>query len=192
MATATARSLEGLMHDLTDEELLALTDSNNRPLLKKFLAEHIAQMWHPVSYDQSLGLVALIKRAVGERNLGNINSNITPERFKLAGTGVRRVLCRVEPYLDNETSEQAAVRLTAAGHILGNTGDLAGFLHDHLEQVAKWPGWVLAISQDSRWTYPDGRVYVPYANVDGAYRSFNLYGFRGQLNSDYGVLVVSE
>lgn len=31
----------------------------------------------PTTYDQSLGLRKLIERAVGDRNLGNINSNIT-------------------------------------------------------------------------------------------------------------------
>lgn len=42
MATATARALTGLMHDLTDEELLAHTESSNRTALKEFLAERIA------------------------------------------------------------------------------------------------------------------------------------------------------
>ena len=38
METATTRALLGLGNDLTDPELLALTDSGNRPGLKKFLA----------------------------------------------------------------------------------------------------------------------------------------------------------
>lgn len=41
MRNATARSLTGLVNDLNDDELLALTDSVNRPLLKEFLAERI-------------------------------------------------------------------------------------------------------------------------------------------------------
>ncbi len=194
MVTATARwSLIGrLMYDLTDEELLALTDSGNRSVLKEFLTARIAQMWHQVSYDQSLGLVPLIERAVGERNLDSIRRDITPERFKLAGTGVRSMKARVEAYLKGETREQAAKRLTDAGHILGNTGDLAGFLHDHPDEMEKW-GWVDVISEESRWTSPDGCVLVPYAYVGGAsrdFRDFGLHGFRDGRLFGYGLLVV--
>jgi len=192
MAIATARAVTGLLHDLTDDEVLALTDSGNRPLLKEFLAIRIAQMWRVVSYDQSAGLLPLIKLALGTKNAGNINPDITKERFPLRGNGVRLVNCRVEAYLDGETSEQAAERLVAAGHILGDTGDLAGFLHDHPKQVAKLPGWVLAISQDSRWADSDGCVCVPIACVFGGGRDFDLDGFRRQLDSDYGVLVLGE
>ncbi|MBI4135541.1 hypothetical protein HY477_02295 [Candidatus Uhrbacteria bacterium] len=193
MATnqTTARALLGLGHDLTDDELLALTDSDNRPALKEFLATRLAQMWRQVSYDQSIGLVALIHRAVGSGNIRNVNTDITQDRFPLKSVGVRSVKCRVEAYLDGETSEQAAKRLTAAGHKLASTGDLAGFLHDHPDQVAQC-AWVLAISEDSRWTYPDGRVSVPGACVDGADRGFRLDGFRARLDSAFGVLVLSE
>jgi len=145
----------------------------------------------PVDYDQSLGLRKLIERAVGPANLGNINSDITAERFKLAGNDVRKMNFRVEPYLNGETSEQAAARLTGAGFTLGNTGDLAGFLHDHPEEVEKW-WWVHAISEDSRWAFSDGVVYVPYARVNGAGRGFSLRGFRNPLDSGYGVLVACE
>ena len=192
MATATARALGGLLHDLTNEELLALTISDHRPALKAFLAALIAKMWHPVSYDQSMGLTALIERAVGPRNLDSINHYIIPERFSLKGKGVWAVKCRVEAYLDGETSEEAAKRLTTAGHILGNTGDLAGFLHDHPDEVAKWQGWVLAISEDSRWADSDGVVCVPDASVYGTRRSFSLGGFRRRLSPRCGVLVLSE
>ncbi|MBU1146656.1 hypothetical protein KKD80_03875 [Patescibacteria group bacterium] len=145
-----------------------------------------------VTYDQSIGLAKIIERAVGRENLGNVNRDITQERFPLKGTGVRKVLCRVEAYLDGETSEEAAKRLLEAGHTLGNTGDLAGFLHDHPEEVAKW-NWVDAISEDSRWTDPDGSVLVPYACVGGAYRYFfRLNDFRLQHNSSDGVLVLCE
>ncbi|MEK7625527.1 MAG: hypothetical protein AAB467_04230 [Patescibacteria group bacterium] len=146
----------------------------------------------PVTYDQSGGPMPLIKLALGEDNLGNINPDITQERFPLRGTGARSVKCRVEAFLDGETGEQAAKRLTDAGHVLGNTGDLAGFMHDHPEEVEKWPGWVLAISEDSRWADPDGHVGVPCAFVDGAFRYFGLGGFRVRFDSDYGVLVLSE
>ena len=144
----------------------------------------------PVTYDQSMGIRKLAEKAVGPNNLGNINSDITPERFPLKGTGARKVKARVVPYLDGETSEEIAVRL--AGCAFGNTGDLAGFLHDHPEEVEKW-GWVLAISEDSRWAHPDdGFVYVPRVVVSGAGRGFGLGGFRRQLGSDYGVLVLCE
>lgn len=51
---------------------------------------------------------------------------------------------------------------------------------------------MLAISEGSRWTRPDGNVYVPYARVSGDYRDFHLRDFRDQLYSYCGVLVSSE
>ncbi len=157
----------------------------------KALFEELSVFGLQVTYDQSLGLRKLIELAVGPANLGNINSDITSARFKLAGTGVRKMSFRVEPYLSGETSEQAAARLTAAGFTLGNTGDLAGFLHDHPTEVEKW-WWVFAISEDSRWARSGGVVYVPYAGVDGARRCFRLVVFRNPLCSRNGVLVACE
>lgn len=192
MAQATARSLFGLGHDLTDDELVTLTATENRPALKVFLAERAKLMWRSISYDQGLGLVPLIKRALGERNAANFNTDITQERFRLKGPSMRSVKCRVEAYLDGETSEQAAKRLTDAGHILASTGDLAEFLHTYPEEVERWSGWVFAISEDSQWSGPDGFVYVPRAGVGGTYRRFALGDFRRQLRSSYGVLVLGE
>lgn len=87
------------------------------------------------TYDQSLGSMELIKRALGPDNAGNLNRDITQERFPLKGTDRRTVNMRVEPFLNGETGEQAAKRLVAAGHVLANIGDLAGYLHDHPEEV---------------------------------------------------------
>lgn len=144
-----------------------------------------------VTYDQSFGLHKLIELAVGSANIENINSYITPERFKLAGIGVRKMNFWVEPYLNGETSEQAVVRLTTAGFTLGNTGDLAGFLHDHPKEVEQW--WcVHAISEDSRWAYSGDVVCVPYVRADSARRRFELVDFRNQLDSFDGVLVACE
>jgi hypothetical protein len=163
-------------------------------MFKKFLRKEpcwTTGISFSVTYDQSLGLTALIKRAVGEANVNNINSDITQERFPLQGKDVRTVNLRVEPRLDGETNEKAAKRLTAAGHILADTGDLAGFLHDHPEEVEKW-SWVVALAKSARWTFPNGCVSVPYANVDGAYRGFSLDGFCDRFRSTFGVLVRSE
>lgn len=188
MAIATARALTGLLHDLTDEEVLALTDSGNRMSLKEFLSERILKMWYKVSYDQSIGLMPLIERAVGERNLGNINRDITRERFKLTGTGVRTVNLRVEPFLNGETGEDCAKRLVSAGHTLENIGELAGFLAEHPEEVEKC-SWVLAIGENSRWSRPGEYVLVPCACVGGTDRRFDLGYFRGEFGSGCGVLV---
>jgi hypothetical protein len=151
----------------------------------------VATVGFAVSYNQSVGLASLIEHGLGDGNRRNVNNDITQERFPLKGDGVRQINCSIEPYLDGETSEQAAVRLVAAGYTLGNTGDLAVFLRDHPKEVEKW-ALVLAISEDSRWAGPGGHVYVPYALVVGTYRYFNLHGFRYQLGSDDGVLVIRE
>ncbi|MEK9158650.1 MAG: hypothetical protein AAB673_01495 [Patescibacteria group bacterium] len=143
------------------------------------------------TYDQSIGLVALIKRGLGPNNDGNFNPDITQARFPLQGADIRTVHLRVEPFRNNETSEQAANRLMAAGHILADTGDLAGFLYDHPQEVAKF-AWVVALAKSARWADPDGHVCVPYACVDGSYRRFILGSFRFQFRSAYGVLVRCE
>lgn len=151
-----------------------------------------SKKWFLVTYDQDLGLVPLIMRALGPRkiDLDNFDSDITPERFNLKGFGVRKVWCRVEANLDDETNEQAAKRLTDAGSVLGNPGDLAGFVHDQPMEMRKWD-YVSAISEDSRWTDPDGAVNVPVAHV-GEYRDYSLNYLHQKGSSDSGVLVVSE
>ncbi len=143
------------------------------------------------TYNQSLGLTELIRLAVGPNNMGNINLNITQARFPLQGAGIRTVHLRVEPFRNNETGEEAADRLTAAGHILADTGDLAGFMHDHPQEVAKFT-WVVALAKSARWTYPDGLVRVPCAYVIGSYRDVRLDIFRLRFGSARGVLVRCE
>ncbi len=142
------------------------------------------------TYDQSIGLRKLMERALGEPNIRNINWDITQGRFKFGMVGIRTVNLWVEPYLDDETSDQAARRLVATGHTLANPGDLASFLHDHPEEAAKW-AWILALSEESRWVY-FGSAFVIYAYVSGARRGFSHCDFRDRLNSRDGVLVSSE
>lgn len=148
-----------------------------------------------ITYDQSVGSMELIQRAVGPNNIRYISPDITSKRFPLKGTDVRTVNVRVEPFLDGETGEQAAERLVAAGHVLANTGDLAGFLLFHPKEVEKW-NWVVALSEDSRWAedmHDHGHVCVPSARVDGAaLRLFRLSFFRTKFRSSDGVLVLCE
>ena len=66
----------------------------------------------PTTYDQFLGLTELIKRAVGKRNLGHINSDITQERFPLHGADVRQVNLRVEK---SSTTKPVSRQKTADG-----------------------------------------------------------------------------
>lgn len=149
--------------------------------------------WHEVVYDQSLGLMKLIELAVGPDNIDNIDREITAERFKLRGTSVRKIWCLVEVCLRGETIGEAAVRLMTTGHTLGYTGDLTGYLRDHHEEVmAKWPGGVLAISEDSQWMDSGSRIFMPRCSVHGTCRDFRLSDSRDRVNSRYGVLVVCE
>lgn len=188
----------------TVEQIRALvteTEPENQPIVKIVQAMRVPvgkppaiqkPVGLPTTYDCSLGLRALIELAVGDPNLVNINPDITQERFPLRGTGIVKVNCRVEPFLSGETGEQAARRLTAAGHILADTGDLAGFLYHHPNEVEKFP-WVVALAETARWTRPGSKVYVPCASVNGAYRNFNLGYFRRQFTSPgCGVLVRCE
>jgi hypothetical protein len=144
-----------------------------------------------IVYDQSIGLEALINRAVGESCLKYRDDNITQERFRLRGTGVRSVRCLVKAYLNSETGEQAARRLTAAGYTLANTGDLAVFFYHHTDEMKKWYS-VEAISEDSRCPDGSGTIYVPCARVYAECREFNLCKLLDQLYAMHGVLVLCK
>jgi len=162
-----------------------ITRANFQAFLEKptkFVADFFA-----TTVNNGVGLISLIKLAVGPNNLSNINSDITPERFKL-GEGVRDVKLQVLPYLDGETSEDCAKRLVSEGHTLENTGELAAFLAQHPEEVERW-SWVFALGEASRWEHPDGSVSMPCAGVDGTDRGFDLDWFGRQCDSRYGVLV---
>ncbi|MBI5022866.1 MAG: hypothetical protein HZC05_01710 [Candidatus Magasanikbacteria bacterium] len=141
-------------------------------------------------YNQAIGLRALIKMAVGKKNVVNINRHLTPEHFKLAWTGIRAVNLRVEPLLDDETGEQAAARLVAAGRTLADVGDLACFMYDYPGEMRRWE-WVFAISVSSRWADDGmGKTFVPFASVRGAHREFKLFFFNNPLNrQSHGILV---
>ena len=142
----------------------------------------------PTTFDQALGLTKLIQLAVGKKNINNINQNITPERFKLAGTDVRTVMLELAPFLDDETGEAAAKRLVSDGYTLENTGELAAFLRQYPAEVEKYNA-VVALGEDSRWTSPGGHVYVPDAYVNGAHRYFRLHWFDIRFDSLNRVLV---
>lgn len=146
----------------------------------------------PVIYDQSVGLMELIRRALGPGNVGHFPPEIDSEHFPFKGTGVRAVDVRVKRIFSGETGEQAAKRLVASGYTLANTGDLVGFLASHPNEVEKW-AWVIALSEDSRWTSPLGcSARVPYALAHGAHRSFDIVDFRCEFSSPCGVLVISR
>lgn len=142
-----------------------------------------------VTYNQSLGLRRLIELAVGQENLGNINRFITPERFKLAGNGLRIVNLRIEPILKDESCDCAAQRLIDAEHTLATVGDLAGLMMTHPRAMTKWE-WVFAVDDDSRWVDDTHHPHVVYASVHGTVREFKMFSASHQFTcSRSGVIV---
>lgn len=141
--------------------------------------------------NYAIGLTKMIQTAVGPDNLRNINSSITPERFKMTGEGVRNARFEVQRFRDGETGKECAKRLVLEGFVLENTAELAAFLEQHPEEVEKY-SWVLALGEASRWAGSGGGVRVPSARVSGASRSFRLDWFRDQFATDGGVLVSSK
>jgi len=155
----------------------------------------LAERGFPVIYDQSMDLRRLMLRTLDKDNIRNINYDITEDRFKVLGAGViRMVRMRVEPFLEEETSAQAAQRLLAAGHTLGNSKDLPSFLYDYPQEWAKWR-WILAINEESRWRCY-GSVFVMYAYSEGEKRGYNHCGFSDPVGcsekNPNGVLVLTE
>lgn len=144
-----------------------------------------------ITYDQSLGLMDLIRRAVGPDNDRNINGDITQERFPLKGTDIRTVWARVERFIGEETCEQVSERLIDTGHTLANTGDLAYFFGHYPWAVEKW-NWVVAPSEDSRWVHSDGHIWAPCARACGVERYFSLGDIRKDFHVGSGILVLDE
>jgi|GEM_PF-5437357 hypothetical protein len=150
----------------------------------------------PTVIDYDVGLTKLIEGAVGSSNLRYVNSNISPVRFELR-EGVRAVNLELVPFLDGETSEQAAKRLTDAGYTLEGVGELAQFLADNPTEVAKY-ATVVALNKMSRWERPSGgifalrNVFVPCVCVDGAYRGFQLSYFSNQTHGSNSRILVSR
>lgn len=152
-------------------------------------------------YDQSVGLRKLLEKAVGNVEPRYmklyIDDNITEEYFPLAKVGPRIVRLWVEPYLKDETSEQAAQRLVAGGYTLASLSALAGFAHDHADEVKRWV-WIFALSEDSRWKHPrTGSVLVPHTQSYAVkypdfHISFKICPFQRKFDSHFGILVEGE
>jgi hypothetical protein len=76
-----------------------------------------------------------------------------------------------------------------AGHTLENTGELAGFLAEHPNEVEEYGDWVFALGEASRWAGSDEGVLVPCASVNSAFLGFDLCYFHRRYDSRSGVLV---
>ena len=141
----------------------------------------------PTTINLSLGLMKLIRQAVGEN--GYINPDITPERFKIKGKGAREVSLELVPFLEDETGKEAAKRLEAEGYILENAAELAAFFQQFPEEVKKH-NYIVALGKDSRWgIYTDG-VHVPFVCVvRNGKRSCHLVSFDSKFRSGNLVLV---
>jgi hypothetical protein len=145
----------------------------------------------PTIVHYHLGLIKLIRLAVGYENSDKIDSRITSQRFKIAETGVRKVNLKLKFPLEGETCMDAAWRLEGEGYTLADTGELAAFLENNPKEVEKYFS-VLALGRDARWEYiPDVGIYVPCASVSagGAERYFLIYWFHAKLYSDHAILV---
>ncbi|TSC83774.1 MAG: hypothetical protein G01um101413_914 [Parcubacteria group bacterium Gr01-1014_13] len=146
--------------------------------------------------SQSSNLTFLINRAVGENNLRGIHPLITPEHFPIKiGGALRSVSLMVERYLDGEKRWDGPARLVKEGYTLANIYDLANFLYDHSNEVAKWER-VYASSKDSCSVCgdysEDPAVLGPFVTVEGTFRRFWLDNSRAQMHSRYGILVLCK
>lgn len=143
-------------------------------------------------FDQSLGLMPLVMRAVGHNNLENIDWRISLEVFPFIGKGVRIASMWVEPCLKGETIEMTADRLDRDRYNLASTADLAGFLHDYPNEVEKW-NWVFAFRRKQKsWLQMDPvqREQLPGASVVGNSRRFwKVFDPHLQYDGPCGILV---
>ncbi len=147
-------------------------------------------------FDQSFKFKRLVRLAMGEKNLGNIDPNVFREPFPLVGKGVRMVNLRVEPFLKGETEEMVVARLLQARHVLESTGDLVGFLLNHPKEVEKW-NWVFAAGRQKAWWHKASPSFkddkrITGASVVGNYRRLWRCFHPGlQYDGPCGVLVSS-
>ena len=181
-------SISQLLQKIREE----IRDGRIAPELLLDLLENPARLpdAFPISYDQDLGLMSLIRSAVGPDNLSNICPAIHIANFKLAGRGICSVKCRVEANLYGESSEQAMQRLAGHGPAFGNAGDLAGFQHDHPDEMRRWLGGVRAIGTGSQWKVTADCILGPHAYVNSSNRLFDLGGFGYKLSPKCGILLL--
>ncbi len=185
-----------LWSGVTDYDYLRFANTNN--LLKssrdrqKLIEPGNNPTWYRVSYDQSIGLVPLMRRAVGQDNISEIRQEITQKRFPLMGLGIRSVKAKVQPYLDGETRAQGAKRFVDSGYLLGNVGDLAVFMHNYPQAMVGW-GWVDALNEDGRtWIDSEGRICVANASVLRTRRAFAVGGLQSRVLSFCGALIIND
>lgn len=150
----------------------------------------------PTTYNCCFGLTELICLAVGKNSFSRYSSGITQGQFPLRGAGVIQTRLRVEPLNYRETGEEAVRRLTSVSRILADAGDLAGFQHDHPNEVAKW-SQVIALAETARSAsssgslVPSARVVHKVGDVDH-FRFFRLVNFKDIFIFGDGVLVRCE
>lgn len=142
-----------------------------------------------ITIDYSIGLRKMVKRAVDERYLYNINPNITSKNFKLSRSGVWEVDLEIVPcFNDWEPKEKAAKRLALCGCVLENIGELAALAADKPDEVAKYEV-IFAMGFDSRWMDADKYIRVPGVSAGEKTRHFGLYRFDRPLFANCGILV---
>lgn len=148
----------------------------------------------PTAVNNPLGLMRMLEEGLGKENYPrNISPHITPERFQLTSPDVREVNLELAPFLAGETAEAAVRRLAPKGYNFENTGELAAFLADKPEEVAKYAA-VVTLGDLSRWVTKKqfGQVFVPYVQVNGAYRCCRLYPFNTRFYSAKDRILVSR
>jgi len=127
-------------------------------------------------YDQAVDLASAIEQAIGPKNRGNFDHNITRDLFRPRGAGIMEVQVQVVGFTqaDIDSGEDPVQCLARRGYEnLGNTWDLAFLLHRCPAEVKKWT-WVYALGHDSRWASSHETTYVPVAWADYQYCSFRL------------------
>lgn len=141
----------------------------------------------------TIGLISLIREAVGLGNLHNIDEVFTSEQFRLVeSSSAHKGKPSLIPCFDDETGYQVRNRILSQRYTLGNTIDLARYMINNLVAMKKFAG-VLAMSDDSQWECPESRcAYVSYAFAGKncrQRRSFGLFRLSSKFSSKHAVIV---
>lgn len=117
------------------------------------------------------GVMDLIRQAVG--NDGIFDPQLTEVSFQHVGKYTRYVKLILKPALRGETKSGATKRLEAEGYQLENTAELASFLAQYPNEVAK-SDIVIAAGSASLQRNESGRILAPFAFILNGQRGLFL------------------
>lgn len=164
----------------------------------------------PTLVDNILSLEEQVRLVVGKDHLYNISPLIPFASLKRARRGSGKIFPRLVPYIDGETSPQAAMRLLSRGYLLGDAGELAQVVMRYPGEIKKYQA-VFSLHEGSCWKDENTRwknrfrredeeekkemeafTFAPFFGAEEQVWWFRRFRFDRPLSKNAGILVFDE